>query len=188
MVSARLLADIDQKLRSYYNSVDPFALDSKGNMRPFAGLNLLISGDVWQIPPTDGGSLGDIPCDYIANSRRYVPAPSISHGQSLIWSDRDSGTGMQGVTELVECERTKDAWLKSVQDEFRFGKLSTDTHALLHGKPSLVPGSTIHGKTGCKSSWCRARATEMAGKESLSKTDREQLALQTLERECDVSQ
>ena len=29
MVSARLLADIDQKLRSYYNSVDPFALDNK---------------------------------------------------------------------------------------------------------------------------------------------------------------
>ena len=57
MVSARLLADIDEKLRSYYNSVDPFALDRKGDVRPFAGLNLLVSGDVWQLPPSDGGFL-----------------------------------------------------------------------------------------------------------------------------------
>ena len=54
MVSARLLADIDLKLRSYYNTVDNFALDNKGNVRPFAGLNILMSGDVWQLPPTDG--------------------------------------------------------------------------------------------------------------------------------------
>ena len=39
MVSARLLADIDHKLRSYYNTVDKFALDNKGHLRPLAGLN-----------------------------------------------------------------------------------------------------------------------------------------------------
>ena len=92
MVSARLLAEIDQKLRSYYNTVDPFALDCKNEVRPFAGVNVLMSGDFWQFPPTDGGFLGDIPYEYIENCRRYAPAPSISFGQSLVWSDRQSGT------------------------------------------------------------------------------------------------
>ena len=100
MVSARLLADIDLKLRSYYKTVDKFALYNKGDLRPFAGLNVLMSGDLWQLPRTDGGFLGDIPCEYIESSCRFAPAPSMSHGQSLIWSDRESGTGLQGVTAL----------------------------------------------------------------------------------------
>ena len=74
----------------------------------------------------------------------------MSHGQSLIWSDPKSGTGLQGVTELIECERTKDPWLKSVQDEFRIGKLSADSHAFLHGAPTLAPGMTIAGKSTCR--------------------------------------
>ena len=57
MVSARLLADIDFKLRSYVRSVDPFARDAKNVLRPFAGVNVLFSGDVWQLPPSDGGFL-----------------------------------------------------------------------------------------------------------------------------------
>ena len=143
-----------------------------------------MSGDFWQLPPTDGGFLGEIPYEYIENSRRYAPAPSISHGQSLVWSDCKSGTGLQGVTELTVCERTKDVWLKSVQDEFRIGKLSADTHAFLHGEPTLVPGKTISGKSTCKSPWCRARAAAMTGKESLSKVERRELALETTRREC----
>ena len=172
MVSARLLADIDLKLRSYYNTVDPFALDANGDLRPFAGLNILMSGDFWQLPPTGGGCLCDVPYEYISNSRQYAPAPSISHGQSLVWSELKEGTGVQGVTELTECERTKDVWLKSVQDEFRVGRLTADTHAFLHGEPTLVPGSTINGKSTCKTTWCRKRATEMFTKQCGSISER----------------
>ena len=78
--------------------------------------------------------LGDIPFEYIQNSRQYAPSPSIAHGQTLMWSGPD--TGVQGVTELAFCERTDDVWLQSVQEEFRYGKLTTDTHAFLHGKPT----------------------------------------------------
>ena len=60
MVSARLLADIDEKLRSYHRSVDPFARNAQNRLRPFAGVSVLFSGDVWQLPPADGGLLGDI--------------------------------------------------------------------------------------------------------------------------------
>ena len=99
-------------------------------MRPFAGLNILCSGDVWQLPPPDGGCLGDIPCELIQASRTYFPAPTAAHGQRLL--RRDAPTGMTGVTELQNGERTKDAWLRSIQDSFRFGQLTKETHAFLH--------------------------------------------------------
>ena len=110
-------------------------------LRPFAGVNMLFSGDFWQLPPPEGGFLGDIPFEFIQNSRQYMPSPSISHGQSLLWSGPD--IGVQGVTELEHCERTSDLWLQSVQEEFRYGKLTMDTHAFLHGKLTLLPGSAI---------------------------------------------
>ena len=75
---------------------------------------MLFSGDVWQLPPPDGGFLGENPIEYIRNARKYTPSPTIAHGQSLLRSD-DIETGVQGVTELVECERTTDLWLRSVQ-------------------------------------------------------------------------
>ena len=109
MVGARLLADIDCKLRVLARAPSPFTKNS-GMQRPFGGLNVLFSGDVWQLPPPDGGFLGDIP-----NARKYAPTPNTAHGQSLLWCD-DIETGIQGVTELQECERTKDVWLRSVQE------------------------------------------------------------------------
>ena len=44
-----------------------------------------------------------------------------------LWSD-DLDTGVHGVTELEECEHTQDLWLRSVQDEFRRGQLTEETH------------------------------------------------------------
>ena len=123
------------------------------------GLNIIFSGDVWQLPPPDGGFLGDIPTEYIRNARKYTPSPSIAHGQSLLWSD-DVETGVQGVTELVECERTKDLWLRSVQDEFRRGQLTVETHAFLHGKPTMQPGSFFEGEVKCSANKCIRRCTQ----------------------------
>ena len=54
-----------------------------------------------------------------------------------------ASSGMQGVTELVRCERTADAWLTEVQQQLRYGQLSNDNHAFLHGRPTSVPGSWV---------------------------------------------
>ena len=87
----------------------------KNNVKQaFAGVNLLCSGDFWQLPPPEGGFLGDISCEYISASRKFTPAPSIAHGQSLVWSG--PSTGIQGVTELATCERTGHLWLTKVQN------------------------------------------------------------------------
>ena len=126
---------------------------------PFGGLNVVFSGDVWQLPPPDGGFLGDIPVEFIRNARKYSPAPSIAHGQSLAWSN-DEEAGVQGVTELTECERTKDEWLRSVQHEFRIGRLTQETHAFLHGKPTMQPGTFLDDKPQCGKKTCALRSRQ----------------------------
>ena len=123
----------------------------------------MFSGDVWQLPPPDGGFLGDIPAEYIRKARKYEPLPSIAHGQSVLWSE-DKETGVQGVTELVECERTKDEWLRSVQDEFRRGELSRETHAFLHRAPTMQPGTFRDGEVHCGKKKCEKRCEQAKAK------------------------
>ena len=159
MVSARLLADVDCKLRCLARACSPFTKNNKGMQRPFGGLNVLFSGDFWQLPPPDGGLLGDVPVEFIRNARKYSPAPSIAHGQSLLWSD-DLETGVQGVTEFIECERTKEEWLRSVQNEFRIGRLTPDTHAFLHGKPTMQPGTFLDDTPQCGKKKCMTRSRQ----------------------------
>ena len=126
MVSAKLLADVDLKLRDVIRRIGTEKLDENDVDQPFGGLNVLCVGDFWQLDPPDGGFLGDIPTHYIQRARQYKPAPTISHGQSLFWSGLR--TGVQGVTELNENERTPDLWLREIQQEFRNGNVSLDTH------------------------------------------------------------
>ena len=186
MVSARMLAEIDYQLRHDYRANCDFAFNRKKVLRPFAGVNVLFSGDFRQLPPPEGGFLGDIPFEFIRNSRQYMPSPSISHGQSLLWSGPE--IGVQGVAQLEHSERTDDVWLQSVQEEFRYGKLTVDTHAFLHGKPTLLPGSAINGGAKCGSEWCKSRAALIKTMEDGAKRQgalRETFASETMRDECE---
>ena len=120
-------------------------------------MNVLFCGDFWQLDPPDGGFLAAIPTEYIKAGRKYAAAPTIAHGQALMWSGGEGGT--QGVTELKQCERCDDAWLKEVQEELRNGRLSKNNHAFLHGLPTSVPGSWENGDVACHNPECRKLAT-----------------------------
>ena len=109
MVSAKLLAEIDLKLRDVVRKVGSLKLDKGGLDRAFGGINVLFSGDFWQLDPPSGGFLASIPTDFIKGARRYQPAPDMAHGQAILWSSEVGA--VQGVTELTECIRTEDAWL-----------------------------------------------------------------------------
>ena len=85
----------------------------------------------------------------------------------------DQRRGVQGVTELTTCERTADEWLRSVQEEFRYGKLTKDTHAFLHGEPTLLPGSVIRNKTMCRSKQCARRCKDMLAVSDVTDLQRE---------------
>ena len=101
MVSVKLLATIDMKLRSVIRAVGTEKVKHLGVDRSFGGLNVLMCGDLWQLPCPDGGYLGDIPTEFIRNARKYDPSPSIAHGQAILWGG--GAYGVQGITELVEC-------------------------------------------------------------------------------------
>ena len=100
MVSARLFAQIDVKVRNVICEVGTPKVGADRRDRPFGGLNVLCGGDLWQLDPPDGGFLGDIPAEAIRRARQYVPGPTVSHGQSLMWGGGEHG--IQGVTELEE--------------------------------------------------------------------------------------
>ena len=64
-----------------------------------------------------------------------------------LWGGGDAG--LQGVTELEECERCDDEWLRELQDQFRRGGLTEDNHNFLHGRPTTVCGSFVDGDVTC---------------------------------------
>ena len=105
MISANFLAQIDMKLRDLVRDLGTKKHGLDGD-RPFGGINVIFSGDFWQLDPPDGAFLGAIPVEYMKRSRRYAAAPDVAHGQSIFWH-RGPGC-VQGVTELTECVRTDD--------------------------------------------------------------------------------
>ena len=58
------------------------------------------------------------------------------------------------MTELVQCERTRDEWLQELQDQLRHGELSDENHALLHGRMTQTPGSVCKGRVTCGQAAC----------------------------------
>ena len=107
MVSARLLTQVDLRIRTAKPRVDPWKHAPDGQARPFGGVNVLFCGDFMQLPPPEGGFLADLPRSWRqplrADARQQDPLAA--HGQDLFWND-----GVQGVTELVQRERCKDDW------------------------------------------------------------------------------
>ena len=113
MVSAKLLVELDVRLREVVRKCHSMKIDASGLDRAFGGINVLLVGDFWQLDPPKGGFLSAIPVDFIVRGRNFSPKPDVSHGQSILWGH---GPGsVQGVTELTECVRTEDDWLLEVQ-------------------------------------------------------------------------
>ncbi|CAE7502899.1 pfh1 [Symbiodinium pilosum] len=120
--------------------------------RPFGGLNVLLSGDLWQLEPPSGTFLGALPTALLEEGH-VRRGPTTAYGQLLVWGGPEHG--VQGMTELLTCERTTDAWLQEVQAQVRVGNLSADMRAFLHGQPTTVPGSWLRGDVGCGNPACR---------------------------------
>ena len=141
MVSAEMLARLEARCRQLVLDISAtkYGKRTPTCVAPFGGLNVILSGDLWQLPPPRGTFLGQIPWHLVTG----VPSkklPLSLQGQQIVWASSRQG-GLHGVTELIRCERTQDVWLQELQAELRVGHLSADNHAFLHGRPTSVPGS-----------------------------------------------
>jgi hypothetical protein len=67
MVSAKLLAEIDMKLRTIMSDVGTMKKGARGTTRAFGGINVIFVGDFWQLDPPKGGFLGQIPTEFLKN-------------------------------------------------------------------------------------------------------------------------
>ena len=152
MDSAELLARLELRCRELVRdaSVSKYAKASS-QARPFGGLNVIFMGDWWQLEPPKGTFLANLPLQWLS-SGSTKKRPHAAHGQALLWEN--GSEGVQGVTELYQCERTHDEWLQAVQEEFRHCALTETTHAFLHGCPTSVPGSYLHGRLCCADPKC----------------------------------
>ncbi|CAJ1413430.1 unnamed protein product, partial [Effrenium voratum] len=134
MVNARLLAQVEQRLRAVVPSASQWKRGVAGESRPFAGVNVLLLGDFYQLPPPSGGYLADVPSSRrpprLSAAADAEPDLLADYGRNLVW-----GGALQGVTELEERERCKDDWWNEVVDELRRGELSEENWRYLHGKP-----------------------------------------------------
>ena len=153
MVSAELFAQLERRCREIMRDLSVAKYGTfDGTVRPFGGLNVVLAGDLYQLPPPRGTFIGDVPWQLLTG-QPAARTPLSAQGQNLIWGTKQEG--MQGVTELSRCERTADEWLASVQAELREGKLSTDNHAFLHGHPTSVPGSWCQDHLTCRNAKCQ---------------------------------
>ena len=152
MVSAELFAQLERRCREIMRDLSIAKYGTfDGTIRPFGGLNVILSGDLYQLPPPRGTFVGDVPWQFLTG-KLAAKTPLAAQGQRLIWGSK--AEAVQGVTELTRCERTADAWLTSVQMELREGKLSRNNHAFLHGHPTTVPGSWSKGQVACGNHKC----------------------------------
>ena len=52
---------VEQRLRAVVPSASQWKRGVAGESRPFAGVNVLLLGDFYQLPPPSGGYLADVP-------------------------------------------------------------------------------------------------------------------------------
>ena len=169
MVSAELLARLELRCRELVRDLaqGKYAKDA-AYARPFGGLNVILAGDMWQLPPPRGTFLGDVPWEWLTQCKTKKVAHTI-RGQELVWGE--TSDGIHGVTELVECERTQDIWLQSLQNEARNGALSETNHAFLHGCPTPVPGSWNGHRLECNHAMCQKLLSERAAPDAISRSE-----------------
>ena len=126
MVSAELLAQLEQRCREIMRDLSLAKFAADGSVEPFGGLNVILSGDLYQLPPPKGTFLGDVPWDL--SGKKTAKQATALHGQTLLWGG--PAVGVQGLTELHRCMRTGDTWLTEVQEQLRHGDLCRRTTTL----------------------------------------------------------
>lgn len=127
-----VLATLEKRLTQATRAKGTWKLNAKGVARPFGGLNLIITGDMWQFPPVKATAMFQNP--FLKTSSFQVQAL-----QKFFWSHDTSG--IAHLFELTKEQRCCDPWLSYVLKQARHGTMSHEVYCYLHGFPTVHPGS-----------------------------------------------
>ena len=140
MVSAQLLGQLEVIVGRTVRKKSGYKLRPDGSERFWGGLNLMLLGDFWQLPPVSGTPLCAHPDD--------VPLGLAQHGHELIWN-RDLN-GLQKTHDLTTPMRCDESWYNGFLNACRHGSLSLDEYALFHGWPSSQPVGCGDDSVACE--------------------------------------
>jgi len=149
MVSAELLAQLQYAINQAMSSLGTYKARPDKSPRPFGGLNTLLVGDWWQLPPVKATSLTERPS-------RPGLSSTAREGLALLWDrTRDS---VRRIWELTQPMRCDDPWFFAFLQECRNGRLGAQNYFYIHGVPTDTVGSMIPGETAprCGSASCAA--------------------------------
>ena len=103
--------------------------------RPFGGINTVLCGDWWQLPPVKQVSLCSNPFDVKSHQSQRM--------QAMFWT-RGPNT-IQTLFELDENKRNgEDQWLAGFLAECRAGDLCWENYSFMHGYATQAPGSWMN--------------------------------------------
>eukprot|EP00959_Pyramimonas_sp_CCMP1952_P007870 164744-Pyramimonas_sp.AAC.1 len=105
----------------------------------FGGLNLVLLGDLWQIPPVRSLSIAADP---------FVKRPAnVGRILEMFWTEGMPHSATHRCA-LSQSHRCSDPWWRSFLAEARAGDLSDRMYDFVHGFPTDVPGSWMPAKPG----------------------------------------
>ena len=128
MVEASLLGILDWTLRTAASRRNCYRQRADGTCRAFAGVNTILLGDFWQLPPVGGAN--------VASDPTTVPLSNAKAALDVFWDD--GANTIRNFWELTEPMRCIDPWYGQVLTECRNGNLTTESYCYLHGLPTLL--------------------------------------------------
>ena len=131
-VGLEVLATLEKKVAQATRTKGTWKNNGKGEARPFGGLNLILTGDLWQFPPVKATAIFQNP--FAGGASCQVAAL-----QKVLWSRTESG--LHALFELTTEQRCVDPWLSLVLRQARHGAMSQDVWCFLHGFPTRYPGA-----------------------------------------------
>ena len=141
-----LLGTLESFLRTKACTRHPYAYRDahrRGQARMFGGLNLCLSGDLWQLGPVRDLPIFSHPMKksdgtrYEAGEQRML---------AMFWDCHKAGfaNGIQRLFELTQPKRsTTDQWLQMMLEQCRSGCQSWEVYCFVHGLPTRNPGTWL---------------------------------------------
>ena len=116
--------------------------------RPFGGINVILTGDMWQLPPVLATPLFANP---ECKGKGEAHAAGVQRVLSMLWDMHDPKMKdvFQELRELDVCKRNDgDAWLLIILEAHRHGKETWEMYSFTHGLATRNPGSWLPDAAG----------------------------------------